>query len=295
MADGRRQGLLADAGGYVTSFIFPEGPKHDEPDMPVRGAKNLFFAGDHFYAYGLSRKFLRRDGPGNWAVLSEKKGDIQTRNNAGRFTAGAGFADDDIYLWDTGPAAADPQDEIGRLQHWDGARLSAIPLPRALNHGVPHGPFIGHDICCAPDGRVFISGKDGELITGDRRNGFIILAPQQERALPGMNLAWFKGKLYGAIDAGLFTFDFAENRWRGAPFAGDPHAPVNFPHIDANENVMLLAGGYGAAIYDGESWTRIAGDVSALDMTRLRLMERQVEDIRALRDIMREMAAAKRG
>lgn len=100
--------------------------------------------------------------------------------------------------------------------------------------------MMAHDIRCAPDGRVFISGVDGELVAGGRKTGFIT-------------------------------------------------------HIDANENVMLPAGGYGAAVYDGESWTRIAGDVSALDLTRLRLMERQVEDIRALRDIMRDMVAAKRG
>lgn len=289
-ADNQKQGLFAAAGGYVTSFVFPGGPMGLEGEMPLRAVANLFFVGEHFYAYGLGRGFMRREGPGDWTILSNDEAD-----NAGPITAARGFAENDIYLWDSGPTGRNPKDKIGQLLHWNGASFSAIPLPRALSENIPWSPFRAHDICCAPDGRVFISGRNGELISGNREIGFSILAPQVERALPGMNLAWFKGKLYGAIDAGLFSFNFDESRWVGEPFAGDPNAPVNFPYIDANENVMLLAGGYGAAIFDGESWIRIAGDVSALDMTRLQLMERQVQDIATLRDIMRDLVEAQKG
>lgn len=290
-SNGQRQALFAEAGGYVTSFIFPDGPMGLEDRMPVKGANDLFFAGEHFYAYGLSKKFLRREGPGHWTILSEIKGDIKTRREAGYFTAANGYTDNDIYLWDSGRTGRAPKDRIGQLLHWNGESFSTIPVPPELSRNVPWYPFIAHDICCAPDGRVFISGDKGELIMGNREQGFVVLAKQVERALPGMNLAWFKGKLYGAMEIGLFSFNFEKGRWVGEPFVGDPNAPVDFPYIDANENVMLLAGGYGAAIYDGEAWTRLAGGVSALDMTRLQLMERQVEDIRTLRDIMRDLAA----
>lgn len=290
---GEKRALFADGISQVMSFEFPNGPREQEGHMPVRAAKRLFFAGRHFYAYGLDRRFLRRNGPGDWTILSETKGDANTRGQAGRFTAGDGFADNDIYLWDSGPMADDPEDRIGQLLHWNGERLSTIPVPAELSRNVPWEPFLAHDICCAPDGRVFISGLRGELIAGNRETGFAVLAPQVESALPGMNLAWFKGKLYGAIDFGLFSFDFEESRWLGEPFVGDPNAPVNFPYIDANENVMLLAGGYGAAIYDGESWLRIAGDVSALDITRLQLMEQEVRDLGTLRDIMRDLVEAR--
>lgn len=290
-ADKQKQALFADGISQVMSFTFPDGPREAEGFMPIRAAANLFFAGQHFYAYGLGNAFLRRNGPDDWTILSEATGDRATQRKAGNITAGNGYSDNDIYLWNSGPLDADdPMDKIGHLLHWDGQQLSTIPVPPQLSHDVPWSPFRAYDICCAPDGRVFISGWNGELIVGNRQTGFTVLAPQVESCLPGMHMAWFKGKLYGAIDAGLFSFNFEENRWLREPFVGDPNAPVNFPYIDANENVMLLAGGYGAAIYDGERWARIAGDVSALDITRLQLMQQMAGDMVTLRDIMRDLA-----
>ena len=92
--------------------------------------------------------------------------------------------------------------------------------------------------------------------------------------------------------AGLFVFDANELVWKPAPFVEDENAPVNFPIPDANENVMLVAGGFGASIFDGKEWQRIAGDVTPLDRTRLYLMERQVEDLGTLRDIMKDLPKA---
>ncbi len=287
--EGLSQALFATAGGYVSSFTFPDGPFGMEADMSARGAANLFFAGAHYYTYGLGNTFLRRNRPGDWTIISEATGSRVEQRRAGNITAGGGFSDDDIYLWNSGPLDGDPEDVIGHLLHWDGKSLTKLPVPAQLSKGIDGSPFWAHSICCVPDGRVFLSGTDGELVVGNRKTGFKVLVPALDEHLPGMNMAWFKGKLYGAIDFGLFSFDFKRNRWVGEPFLGDPNAPVNFPYIDANENVMLVAGGYGASIYDGERWARLAGDVSALDLTRLQLMEKLAGDTVTLRDIMRDL------
>lgn len=282
--DGTKIALCADGISGLMRFSFPDRLINQEGPMPIGGVSRMFFAGKHFYAYGRSEAFLRRNGPGDWSILSEFRGEAEAEYWGGRFRAADGYSDNDIYIWSTG----------GELLHWDGERFSSIPLPPEATRQVNERFTVGESICCAPDGTVYISCFSGELLAGNKDRGFTVLVPQVERHMPAMNLAWFKGKLYGACDGGLFSFDFEDARFRGEPFVGDPNAPVNFPYIDANENVMLLAGGYGAAIYDGERWTRIAGDTTALDITRLHLMEQQVDDLRTLRDIMSDLAAAKK-
>ncbi|OAN86231.1 hypothetical protein [Sulfitobacter geojensis] len=287
-AHGAPQALFTDAMGTITAFTFPDGPRGKEQPVEVRGANRLRFIGDHFYICGDGRSLLRRDTPDAWTVFNHVPF-VSRETDLGAFGPFDGFSDADIFMWYAGPYDSNATDRKPGIEHWNGTDFRQVPLPTELFEDVPWAPFRAHDICCTPDGQVFVSGTKGELLLGGRE-GFVVLAPQVQNALPGMNLCWFKDVLYGAIDAGLFTFDFKENSWVPAPFAGDPNAPVHFPHIDANENVMLLAGAYGAAIFDGDIWTSLAGDVSALDVTRVRLMEQQVEGLEELRDIVQDLA-----
>lgn len=111
-ADKQKQALFADGISQVMSFTFPDGPREAEGFMPIRAAANLFFAGQHFYAYGLGNAFLRRNGPDDWTILSEATGDRATQRKAGNITAGNGYSDNDIYLWNSGPLDADdPMDK----------------------------------------------------------------------------------------------------------------------------------------------------------------------------------------
>lgn len=287
-SSGQRQALFVTSAGEVTSFQYENGPNQREEPCPARGIRKVKLLGDHFYAAGAGRGFMRRMGPGDWEVFSYTPY-TDPASDPGAFAAMDGYGENDIFLWAARRPRMVDRNSLGSLHHWDGAKFTEIPLPKDIFEGVPWGPFGAIDICCAPDGQVFLSGANGELLMGSR-DGFVVLLKQEERSWPRTNLAWFKDVLYGATQGGLFTFDFDQTRWVPAPFVEDENAPVNFPYIDANEDVMLLAGGFGASIYDGERWTRIAGDVSALDMTRLRLMERQVEDVRDLRDILRDEA-----
>lgn len=284
-AGGNGQALFSDAAGHVTTFDFKTAQRGMEPDMPVRGTTGVAHIGEHFYAYGLGRSFLRRDAAGEWSVLSGVTGSLKEERAAGQYVAIAGTSDKNIYL------ALNRKGAAPEIHHWNGKKFTTIALPDAVTSELDPDPIFLWDMCCAADGSVYLSGKKGELLVGTIE-GFAPLIPRKERSLPGMNLCWFKEKLYGAIEAGLFVFDANELVWKPAPFVEDENAPVNFPILDANENVMLVAGGFGASIFDGKEWQRIAGDVTPLDRTRLYLMERQVEDLGTLRDIMKDLPKA---
>lgn len=284
--NGNRQTLFVTAGGQVSSFEYKDGPNGLEDKMPQGGARALKFFGNHFYAASDGRGFFRRKGPGDWDVINHTPF-VDTETDPGPFTAMDGYTEDDIFLWYNGPYEKAATDQSRGLEHWNGTEFTQIPLPPEVFEDVPWSPLSVHDICCAPDGRVFLAGQSGELLMGGRE-GFVVLMEQRERSWPHTHIQWFKGTLYGATDTALFSFDFDKNEWTPAPFINDDDAPTAFPFIDANEHVMLVAGGFGASIYDGEKWTRIAGDVEPIDVLRLQLMERQVEDIEELRDILRD-------
>ncbi|WP_227271931.1 hypothetical protein [Roseobacter weihaiensis] len=284
--NGNRHTLFVTAGGEVSSFEYKDGPNGLEEKMPQGGARAVKFFGQHFYAAGGGRGFFRRKGPGDWDVISHTP-HTDRATDPGPFSAMDGYAEDDIYLWYRGPYDKNATDRRRGLEHWNGSEFTQIPLPKEVFENVPWAPFSAYDICCAPEGKVFLSGGKGELLMGGR-DGFVVLLEQRERAWPVTNIQWFKGTLYGATDAALHVFDFDKRAWRPALFPGDEGAPTAFPYIDANEDVMLVAGGFGASIYDGETWTRIAGDVTPLDVTRLQLMERQAQDVKELRDILHD-------
>lgn len=279
-----RQALFADAAGKVCSFAYKDGPNDDEPRMPLRGAKQLGFVGSHFYTCGLGRSFARREGPGVWTVLDNVNANREEERAAGSFRKLCGQAEDDIYLLHHMTADG----THSQLLHWDGKGYSVLPFPASVTTEARDNRMFPHDMVQAPDGTVYVSGNDGELLAA--AGGTLQeITKQDRRALPGMNLCWFKGVLYGAIDAGLFRFDFDSLEWAPALFLDDENAPVAFPYIDANDDVMLLAGAGQAALFDGEKWLRIAGDTSAMDMLRLQLMEQQAEDLTDLSNILESL------
>lgn len=287
--EGQPQALFADAGGNVDSFIFPDGPRNAEPLMPVFAAQRVAFVGEHFYSCGRGRSFLRRNGPGDWTVIQNQQDKDVPGSRPGTFVALDGLSETDIYV---GLQSSDVSPHA-QIMHWDGEHFTAIPLPDSVTvNARDEVTMFINDLIVAPDGRVFVAGGDGELLVGDR-NRFIPLTGPGRPAISIRQLSWFKGALYGGHDIGLFRFDFDERRWIRAPFAGDPHAPLDGPYIDANEDFMVFAGAYTASVFDGEKWTRIAGDVTALDMTRLQLKEQQVEDLRDLRDVMKDLSEGK--
>lgn len=145
------------------------------------------------------------------------------------------------------------------IHHWDGTGLTNIKLPGALKINRRGDQFFAKDMCTASDGRVFVAGKMGELLVGGR-DGFTMLHPQSRDYHKMMEaLCWFKGTLYGSSGVGLSQFDFEGNTWKLVPFAGDPFNYTFGPYLDANENIMLMAGATGATLFDGENWTQIAG------------------------------------
>jgi hypothetical protein len=285
--EGAPQALFVEKSKNVTSFVFPAGPRGMEDPMPHFSTDmDLAFIGEHFYTCGMSRGFLRRNGPGDWTTLSKLAPKDEQNRRVGDFVALDGLSEDNIFIAyqfsDLTPHA--------QIMHWNGERLTPIDLPDDVtsNNRDDLTMFIT-DLVVAPDGEVYVAGKDGELLVGGVR-GFVNLTGPERPALAIRHMCWFKDTLYGGHDAGLFKFDFDEMVWVPALFVDDPNAPFGGPYIDANDDIMVYAGAYNAWVFNGESWTQIAGDTKALDITRLQLKEQQVEDLSKVRDILRDLS-----
>jgi len=134
----------------------------------------------------------------------------------------------------------------GILYFWDGTRCSRLDLPteKALR-----------EILIAPDGTVWICGREGLLLRGrDQRFEVALDLGSQPRFA---SLAWFKDRLYLGSSSGpsaLFVYD-----GRGVvpvntgltPELEDAHT------LEAVDDVLWVVGMKSLARFDGTTWERI--------------------------------------
>jgi hypothetical protein len=262
-----REGDLADVDGG--------GARTKVEDLALRGKPHqLGFLykvrqiGDALYAAGSGGQAYRREANGDWRVLDEAlldgpypdrnwmleyarnpellnnadtKRQYMERLNSGKpkiFWTLAGISDNAIYFG--GEQAA------GILYVWDGDRSLACDLPtkKALN-----------DIMIAPDGSVWICGRDGLLLKGRERRFEVVLDLGRQRRFS--SLAWFEDRPYMGSNSGpigLFVFDGrgAEPVRTGLPRGiGDAHT------VEAVDGVLWAFGAKDLVRFDGRQWERI--------------------------------------
>jgi len=193
-------------------------------------------AGTAFVA-GTLRTVFRREGKNQWTCLSGN--DLAVREEEKKqkrdlgFNDIGGFALDDLYACGG----------KGDLCHYDGKQWTEIDLPTNQELMTLH---------CAPNGLVYIGGRDGLLIEGRGDNWQFIgrntrgFTTDGSRETAGMgatikDMAWYKDRLYLATDQGLY--DYTDGRVRRTSGVNSimPH-PHEVEHVEpiANERVQEL-------------------------------------------------------
>jgi hypothetical protein len=245
-------------------------------DPTMRGSQHqlgflnkLRQVGDTLYAAGAGGQVYRRETGGDWRVLDEalldgpradsdwtlefarnpalladpdRHSQLLARldaESAKLFWALAGEAENAIYV------CGERTD--GLLYFWDGVRFTACELPTK-------GSL--RDVLIAPDGVVWICGRDGLLLRGRGRDFEVVLDLGHEPRFA--SLAWFEDHLYLGSSSGPHGLYVLDNGEAAAVSTGLSPEPEDAHTIEAVDGVLWVVGMKDLARFDGRRWERIA-------------------------------------
>lgn len=192
------------------------------------------------YLAGAWRCICRRTSTGAWENLADRTTlPVPERNKHGSnqdgFDAIDGFNDRDIYC---GGGKGD-------VWRFDGARWHRCPVDTTM--------YI-ETICCAGDGYVYIGMQSGSVLRG--REDTWELLHEGTLSLPFTDMVWFEGQLWCTSDYGLWTIKDGK--------MAEADVPSNVRSCSGNlavgDGVMLLAGMYGACVFNGKTWKELGPD-----------------------------------
>ena len=214
------------------------------PDQPLyTSAHALATIDGYVYAAGPWRAVCRRTGPNQWESLADRTTlPVPKRNSSGSndegFDAIDGFHANDIYC----------AGGHGDVWRFDGKRWHQCPVPTNMTI---------ENVCCAGDGYVYVGMRSGSVMRG-RENTWKVIH-QGNFTLPFKDMVWFDGRVWCTSDYGIWTIEDGK--------LVEPELPVEVRacagNLSVGDGVMLLAGMYGAIVYDGKEWHKII-DINAL-------------------------------
>jgi hypothetical protein len=244
-------------------------------DVTLRGSQHqlgflnkLRQVGATLYAVGAGGQAYRREANGGWRVLDRAlldgpRADSEwilefarnpalledpgqhsqllarlDRERAKLFWALAGEAEDAIYV------CGERTD--GLLYLWNGVEATACALPAS-------GSL--RDILIAPDGAVWICGRDGLVLRGRGRNFNVVLDLGHEPRFA--SLAWFEDRLYLGSSSGPHALYVLNNGEAAVVRTGLSPEPEDAHTIEAVDGVLWIVGMKELVRFDGRRWDRI--------------------------------------
>ncbi|MCG8426728.1 MAG: hypothetical protein MI754_05145, partial [Chromatiales bacterium] len=225
------------------------------------------------YGIGWLRTVTRRRGPNDWEHLSE--GLWQEGDKGAGFTDLDGFDHNDLY------AVGGDSD----VWHYDGGTWT--PLDVTDKHFRPKA------VCCAEDGYVYIVGAWGVVIRG-RGDQWESYFPE-EVGPKLVSVVSYNGRIYMGSEEGVYVLD--HNAKSLVPerydFEGQI-APIYAHRLDVGHGLLMMAGFYSVALFDGKQWKYLYGggptpqDEAQLLEHMLRATEDSVDALGDLRDVLKK-------
>lgn len=185
------------------------------------------------YAAGGWRHVCYRDAANHWVPIRHNLPDPTTKMNSDvGFDAIDGFNAEDIYCVG------------GRGDAWrfNGKRWHQCALPTNM---------LLENVCCAGDGYVYIGMQSGCVMRGREDKWQII--HEGHLTLPFSDMVWFDGRVWCTSDYGIWMIEDGKFIEPNLP----PEVRACSGNLSVADGVMLLAGMYGATVYDGKTWTRL--------------------------------------
>ncbi|WP_431261977.1 WD40/YVTN/BNR-like repeat-containing protein [Roseateles chitinivorans] len=197
---------------------------------PCRGSVNrlkpLF---GRLYGGGDGRSLFHRVGPEQWREVGPLP--PEGRGETG-FQDFDGFSETDLY-------AAGGQGDVWR---YDGSAWLRVRFPSKM--------WL-ESVCCGGDGLVYIGAQSGTVYRG--RGDDWTMIHRGDLSLPFRDMVWFQDRVYATSDYGLWEIQDGVVRRSEAPIEITNCAG----NLSVADGVMLMAGHSGAALHDGQSWTRL--------------------------------------
>lgn len=189
----------------------------------------------YVYGVGPRRSVCRRIAANKWESIADHKGSmpVPKRSETGMtddgFNAIDAFAPNDIYC----------VGGYGDVWRFDGSRWWNCPVPTNL---------LLESVCCAGDGYVYIGASSGSVLKGRNDNWKMIHKGQM--TLPFKDMVWFANKVWCTSDYGVWVIE--DEKVIEADLPAEIRACSG--NLSVADGVMLLAGVWGAAVFDGKRW-----------------------------------------
>lgn len=106
-----------------------------------------------------------------------------------------------------------------------------------------------YNVCCAPNGDVYIAGHGGQLYKGSKHNWK--LAAHTVTTLWFEDMVWYEDALYATSEYGVYVLN--GNQWE-RPTDFPPEAQTSSGSMSVRDGVLLIAGIYGAVFKKDGQW-----------------------------------------
>ena len=188
------------------------------------------------YGVGWSRSVCQREGPDQWVPIWNQLPVPKVKStpdlNRYGFSAIDGFSGSDIY-------AAGGN---GDVWHFDGDAWKQIRFPSDM---------LIYNVCCGGDGAVYIAGHGGTVFRGR--------GDQWSKICEGIasywfnDMVWYQDKVWGTNDYGICAFN--ENGEQKLDLPDFVRSSTGY--MAQGDGVLVIAGMYGASMYDGTKWSSL--------------------------------------
>lgn len=200
----------------------------------VLGVKELF---GHTYVACTGRRIFRRDGPGEWSLISPGlRPETENKTNRLSFRDLDGFAEDDIYA----------VGGRGDAWHYDGISWEQIELPITPKTGV---------ICCAPGGQVYISG--GPYLLVGRGKSWHLIYDERLKVRSFENITYFKGMIYLSTNNCLYQHKPGSDKIKEYEYPKVSCRPQSVSYLSSTKELLLTASLSEVFTFDGNEWSKV--------------------------------------
>lgn len=232
----KEQLIVGSIGGDIYSLGSGEDGIENNTRQQLRGGLfKIKTISDITYVAGGGRTVGWRNAKNDWTWCNDAiPFDHSTEWRTAGFRDLDGFSPDDLY-------AAGGR---GEVWHCNAGTWRQVDFPSNT---------ILETVCCGNDGRVYISGYEGLTFVGRGDTWKKVKDPNVEITLAFQDMVWFEDRVWCTNDYGVWWIINDELVKADIP----AFAKISCGHLCARDGVLLLAGFYGAALFENGQWHQL--------------------------------------
>ncbi|WP_165874675.1 hypothetical protein [Cocleimonas flava] len=211
-------------------WTYVGGKKTTENILPEpKSIRNICTIEGYAYACGMNRQVFKRVGEDQWDIMHATLSDNESNKG---FEDIDGFSQFDIYAVGWG----------GEIWNYNGSKWIQADSPTNL---------ILTCVLCAPDGNVYIGGRQGTIIKGKGNQWDLINIEDFTKDI--WDFTFFEGKVYFSTMNALYILD--ESGVSAVDFEDD--FPLTCYQLTQAEDTLWSIGTSDVFSFNGNIWTRI--------------------------------------